>query len=75
MNKEDRIKYYFGDYFNKTIEIVIDKKYYEFKQDQIYFYRGPEYYLLNNTLSTEHGILYHLADSYKGLSGSPLLIN
>jgi hypothetical protein len=58
MNKEDRIKYYFGDYFNKTIEIVIDKKYYEFKQDQIYFYRGPEYYLLNNTLSTEHGILY-----------------
>jgi hypothetical protein len=42
MNKEDRIKYYFGDFFDQKIELIVDSQYSKFKLNEIYLYKGSK---------------------------------
>lgn len=45
MSFEDRLKYYLGDFYNKTsITVYVDDKYKTFKQNGIYYYLGPDGY-------------------------------
>lgn len=41
MTNEDRIKYYFGDFYQKKIEVTINEDLKKFKLNEPYFYRGP----------------------------------
>jgi hypothetical protein len=54
MNFNDRFKYYLGDFFDKTnIIIKLNNKYETFKQDEIYYYLGPDKYPPN--FKFDHG--------------------
>lgn len=41
---EERLKYYCGDFFNKKHNIKVSEKYKTFKQNEIYYYLGPNNY-------------------------------
>jgi len=54
MNFEDRLKYYLGDFYNKTnITVHVEDKYKIFNQNRIYYYLGPNGYPAN--FRFEHG--------------------